>query len=92
MWISDEYYEELLRVINQCSQGSFDFDEQKLKDFDSAKYEKLTNALVGLKSHFKKHILKTIEALHAIIESNMHVKHVVHDRALESGAQSLEDG
>ena len=70
MWISDEYYEELLRVINQCSQGSFDFDEQKLKDFDSAKYEKLTNALVGLKSHFKKHILKTIEALHAIIEGN----------------------
>jgi HAMP domain-containing protein/CheY-like chemotaxis protein/signal transduction histidine kinase len=63
MWISDEYYHELVKVLVGFSKNRVDFDEDRFESFDSEKYNKLTTLLKDIKDNTKTHIDNNIEIM-----------------------------
>ncbi len=68
MWINQDYYNELLAILQDCANGNFSFDESRLKKFNGPKYQKLTDALIGVKTVTKEHIESSIAILDGLID------------------------
>ncbi len=70
MWISREYYNELLNTLENLSNGKFDFNESDLKSFSGEKYQKLTDKIIDIKRNTNEHIEKNINIIDSFIEGN----------------------
>ena len=58
MWMNDDYYDELVRVLNSFAKDRVNFDEQRFEPFKSKKYRQLTNLLKDIKGNTKANITK----------------------------------
>ncbi len=70
MWISDKYYQELLKVLQGFSNGCFDFDEYELLSFSSSKYKQITDILKQIKVNQKRKINDVTELMDFIIDGS----------------------
>ncbi len=78
MYISDEYFKELVQIINDFSQGNFNFDEEKLKTLYIENNE-LTNALIMFKKNQTEHINDAITILNSFINGDYSSIPIIHD-------------
>ncbi len=70
MWLDNNYYKELLRIIQQMAQGSFQFEQNRLESFQGKKYRQLTDALLQVKSHSQKQINATAQMIESVIDGS----------------------
>jgi CheY-like chemotaxis protein/HAMP domain-containing protein len=63
MWISDEYYDELLKVLSGFAKHKVDFDEERFIPFDSDKYNNVTELLKAIKANTKAKMNTNIEIM-----------------------------
>ncbi len=70
MWINDNYYKELLKILRRISQGNFQFEKDRLKEFKGNKYVKLTDAIINIQSHSRKQISETVRMIDAVIDGS----------------------
>jgi signal transduction histidine kinase/CheY-like chemotaxis protein/HAMP domain-containing protein len=73
MWISDQYYNELVKVLSGFARNKFDFDEERFESFGSVKYKKLTKLLKDTKGNTKAQINNSIEIM-ASLEDGSYTK------------------
>ncbi len=66
MWISDEYYQELLMVLEQFASHSFDFKEKRLQYFKDKKYQKITEQLLNIKHNSQQQIKQAVDMMQSI--------------------------
>ncbi len=70
MWIDDNYYKELLKIIRRMSRGNFYFEQDKLKEFKGNKYVQLTDGLMGIQSQSRHQIGETVRMIESIIDGD----------------------
>ncbi len=70
MWISDEYYSELLNSLKHLSNGNYDFNDDKLKNFNGDEYEDITNEIIKIKSNTNNHIINSINYLDSLMDGD----------------------
>ncbi len=70
MWISDEYYNELVNSLKNLSNGNFDFNEENLKKFNTSEYQNITAEIIKIKSNTNNHITNSINYLDNLIDGN----------------------
>ncbi len=70
MKIRDDYYNELIKIINNFSEGYFDFNENNLKNLDDGGNKELTEAIINFKNNQNIYIEDTINILDSFIEGN----------------------
>ncbi len=70
MWISDDYYKELLGVIKQFAKGNFDFEEDRLEQFNHIKYKDITNLLIEVKKNSRRQIYNIAKMLQLFADGN----------------------
>jgi HAMP domain-containing protein/CheY-like chemotaxis protein/signal transduction histidine kinase len=70
MWINDEYYDELVRVLERFSKGVYDFDQDRLEKFSSDKYKNLTNLLTGIRDNSKKQIGENVKMIQSVLDGD----------------------
>jgi CheY-like chemotaxis protein/signal transduction histidine kinase/HAMP domain-containing protein len=63
MWINDEFYNELVKVLSGFSQHKVDFNEERFDIFESEKYNKLTKLLKEIKDNTKAQINTNIKIM-----------------------------
>jgi signal transduction histidine kinase/CheY-like chemotaxis protein/HAMP domain-containing protein len=63
MWINDEFYNELVKVLSGFSQHKVDFNEERFDVFESEKYNKLTKLLKEIKDNTKTQINTNIKIM-----------------------------
>ena len=73
MWINDDYYDELVRVLGGFAEDRVNFDEQRFEPFKSKKYCRLTNLLKDIKGNTKANITNNINIM-ASLENGRYVK------------------
>ncbi len=70
MWIDEKYYNELLNAIEEMAEGRFDFNKESFNLFKAEKYEKLTNALIKVRTGARNRIDKIESSIDSIIDGN----------------------
>jgi HAMP domain-containing protein/signal transduction histidine kinase/DNA-binding response OmpR family regulator len=63
MWLNDDYYNELVKVLSGFSESRVDFDEERFEPFDGEKYNKLTKLLKGIKVSTKTQINSNVKIM-----------------------------
>ena len=63
MWLNDNYYTELVKVLSGFSESRVDFDEERFEPFDGEKYNKLTKLLKDIKVSTKAQIKSNVKIM-----------------------------
>jgi HAMP domain-containing protein/signal transduction histidine kinase/CheY-like chemotaxis protein len=63
MWLNDNYYTELVKVLRGFSESRVDFDEERFEPFDGEKYNKLTKLLKDIKVSTKAQIKSNVKIM-----------------------------
>jgi len=73
MWINDDFYNELMNVLQGFSQNKVDFNEERFKPFENVKYRRLIKLLMDIKDGTKKNLDANIKIM-ASLEDGSYVK------------------
>ena len=63
MWLSDDYYIELVKVLSRFSENRVDFDEERFEPFKGKKYNQLTTLLKDIKVSTKAQINSNVKIM-----------------------------
>jgi HAMP domain-containing protein/CheY-like chemotaxis protein len=63
MWLNDNYYNELVKVLRGFSENKVDFDEERFQSFEGKKYNKLTKLLKDIKVSTKAQINSNVKIM-----------------------------
>ena len=73
MWINDDFYNELMNVLQGFSQNKVDFNEERFKAFENMKYKRLISLLRGIKNNTKNNLDANIKIMTSL-EDGSYVK------------------
>ena len=68
MWINDDFYNELMNVLQGFSQNKVDFNEERFKAFENMKYKRLISLLRGIKTNTKNNLDANIKIMTSLEE------------------------
>ncbi len=70
MWISEKYYNELLKTLKQFSRGQYNFDDEILMQFNDTKYQKINYILEDIKVNSNNNIKQAVDIINSFIYGN----------------------